>query len=546
MSTHAIEDFDQDVLRPVLDSGASLCQLVSHEWERVDGALITAALRMRRTLYKWTGALRLQRWDQDAARFQPVDEMMPVALMEWFHDLEEPSLLLIEDGHLLLEDTNAERGFVIWWLREMARIPASHSKCLILGSVTPTTPLELDKEMPLLHLPLPRRETLSIIFDDVVSEADLAPHQVEKSEALLDAALGLTIMEARLAFGKAIAVRERLTSTEIDYVISEKERIIRQSGVLEYFHPRTGWDEVGGLDALKRWLRNRGRAFSSQAKAFGLEPPRGALLLGVPGCGKSLTAKAVAGLWQFPLLRFDLGRVFGGVVGESEANMRKALEVAEAISPCILWIDEIEKGMAGAQSSGSLDSGVTARVMGTFLTWMQEKEAPVFVFATSNNISQLPPEMLRKGRFDEIFFVDLPGRATRESILRIHLEKKHRGDLADAFDLHALSTTAVGYSGAELEEAVKDALFHAFDEGRELEEADIAAAIQRTYPLSRTMRENILDMRKWAQYRARLASDESTEDLPESKDGAPKLIAERRNLFVRDGASQSDRTEGAP
>lgn len=527
-------DFDEEILRPILESGVSLCQLVSHEWERVDGALITAALRMNRTLYKWSGALRLQRWNNNTSQFDVVDEMMPVELMEWFRELEEQSLLLIEDGHLLLDPNNAERAFIIWWLREMARMPKHQKKCLVFGSVHPTVPIELDKEMPLLHLSLPRRETLGIIFDHVVSESNLESHQIEKSEALLDAALGLTIMEARLAFGKAIAVRQRLTSTEIDFVIGEKERIIRQSGVLEYFHPKTGWDDVGGLGPLKRWLKNRGRAFSSHAKAFGLEPPRGALLLGVPGCGKSLTAKAVAGLWRFPLLRFDLGRVFGGIVGESEANMRKALEVAEAISPCILWIDEIEKGMAGSQGSGSLDSGVTARVMGTFLTWMQEKQDPVFVFATSNNISQLPPEMLRKGRFDEIFFVDLPAQKTREEILRIHLEKKDRGDLADEFDLEALAKASPGYSGAELEEAVKDALFQAFDEGRELEEQDIAASLEATYPLSKTMRENILEMRKWAKFRARLASDDITENLPEITEEVPRLATERRNLFVKE------------
>jgi SpoVK/Ycf46/Vps4 family AAA+-type ATPase len=229
-----------------------------------------------------------------------------------------------------------------------------------------------------------------------------------------------------------------------------------------------------------------------------------------------------------------LGRVFGGIVGESEANMRKALEVAEAISPCILWIDEIEKGMAGSQGSGSLDSGVTARVMGTFLTWMQEKQDPVFVFATSNNISQLPPEMLRKGRFDEIFFVDLPAQKTREEILRIHLEKKDRGDLADEFDLEALAKASPGFSGAELEEAVKDALFKAFDAGRELEQNDIASSLEATYPLSKTMRENILEMRKWAKFRARLASDDVSEILPEITEEVPRLATERRNLFVKD------------
>ena len=237
------------------------------------------------------------------------------------------------------------------------------------------------------------------------------------------------------------------------------------------------------------------------------------------------------------MLRFDLGRVFGGIVGESEANMRKALQVAQAISPCILWIDEIEKGMAGSQGSGSLDSGVTARVMGTFLTWMQEKEEPVFVLATSNNIDQLPPEMLRKGRFDEIFFVDLPGANTRSEILDIHLKKKGRHEEAESFNLDRLAEASVGYSGAELEEAVKDALFRAFDAGREVQEQDILRALEATYPLSKTMRENIEGMRKWAKYRARLASSEEKESLPADAEDVPRLPNERRNLFIRGDAA---------
>jgi ATP-dependent 26S proteasome regulatory subunit len=537
MSLNGRVDFDRDRLRPLLDSGCSLLQLVSYEWERVDGALITAAIRMERKLYKWTGARRLQTWNIEKSCFDVVDEMMPVELLEWYRDLKEEAILLLEDSHMILEENNTERGFVIWWLREIARMTKSENKCLILGTVMPTTPLELDKEMPIIELDLPRRDTIGIIFDDVVEEAGLQGHQIEKNESLLDAALGLTIMEARLAFSKAAATKGRLTSAEIDFVIQEKERIIRQSGVLEYFHPRTDWDDIGGLDELKHWLKNRGRAFTSQAKAFGLEPPRGALLLGVPGCGKSLTAKAVAGLWRFPLLRFDLGRVFGGIVGESEANMRKALQIAQAISPCILWIDEIEKGMAGSQGSGSLDSGVTARVMGTFLTWMQEKEEPVFVLATSNNIDQLPPEMLRKGRFDEIFFVDLPGSVTRGEILQIHLKKKGRHEEAESFDLASLVKASIGFSGAELEEAVKDALFRAFDAGREIEAQDIQQALEATYPLSKTMRENIEGMRKWAKYRARLASSEEKEVLPTDGEDVPRLPNERRNLFIRGDAA---------
>jgi SpoVK/Ycf46/Vps4 family AAA+-type ATPase len=217
--------------------------------------------------------------------------------------------------------------------------------------------------------------------------------------------------------------------------------------------------------------------------------------------------------------------------------MRKALQIAQAISPCILWIDEIEKGMAGSQGSGSLDSGVTARVMGTFLTWMQEKEEPVFVLATSNNIDQLPPEMLRKGRFDEIFFVDLPGSVTRGEILQIHLKKKGRHEEAESFDLASLVKASIGFSGAELEEAVKDALFRAFDAGREIEAQDIQQALEATYPLSKTMRENIEGMRKWAKYRARLASSEEKEVLPTDGEDVPRLPNERRNLFIEEKSS---------
>ena len=217
-------DFDRDRLRPLLDSGSSMFQLVSYEWERVDGALITAAMRMGRKLYKWSGARRLQTWNMNESRFDVVDEMMPVEMLEWFRDLDEKAILILEDGHMLLDQNNAERGFIVWWLRELARMTKSDNKCMILGTVTPTTILELDKEMPIIELDLPRRHTLGIIFDDVTEEAGLLPHQVEKSEALLDAALGLTIMEARLAFSKAVATNGRLTSSEIDFVIEEKDK----------------------------------------------------------------------------------------------------------------------------------------------------------------------------------------------------------------------------------------------------------------------------------------------------------------------------------
>jgi SpoVK/Ycf46/Vps4 family AAA+-type ATPase len=290
--------------------------------------------------------------------------------------------------------------------------------------------------------------------------------------------------------------------------------------------------DVGGLSNLKDWLVKRGRGFDKGAKDFGLTYPRGILLLGIPGTGKSLTAKAIGNEWHFPLLRLDMGKIFGGIVGESEKNIREALNIAEAIAPSILWIDEIEKGMSGISSSGNTDGGTTARVLGTFLTWMQEKTKPVFVVATANDISQLPPELLRKGRVDEIFFVDLPTEKEREEIIKIHLTKKNRKP--EKFKIQELAKQSKGFSGAELEEVVKEALFQAYDEEKEITDGHISAAIDKTFPLSRTMHETIEKMRKWAESRAVLASDKNTEkfDTEAIKD-IPKLKQETySNPFI--------------
>jgi SpoVK/Ycf46/Vps4 family AAA+-type ATPase len=322
---------------------------------------------------------------------------------------------------------------------------------------------------------------------------------------------------------------------EVPFVIREKENVIKKSGYLEYFHPEEEMRDVGGLDMLKDWLGKRGRAFDKGAADFGLIYPRSILLLGIPGTGKSLIAKAIGNLWHFPLLRLDMGKIFGGIVGESEKNIRGALNIAEAIAPSILWIDEIEKAMAGAASSGRSDGGTTSRVLGTFLTWMQEKTKPVFVVATANDISQLPPELLRKGRMDEIFFVDLPTQTEREEIIKIHLQKKKRN--LDDYDIGKLAQKSKGFSGAELEEVVKEALFQAYDAGRQLRDEDMLGAISKTFPLAKTMYEPINDMWQWAKSRAVAASKEPPEPFDEwQNDNTPKLQQESyANPFVKKG-----------
>ena len=285
---------------------------------------------------------------------------------------------------------------------------------------------------------------------------------------LVQACLGLTETEAGNAIAKAVVqANGALDGRAVEAVTAEKQQIIRKSGLLEFYDNSERMDNVGGLDVLKEWLRKRVRAFGDEARAFGLPEPKGILLVGVQGCGKSLVARSVANAWRLPLLRLDVGRLFASLVGSSEENLRQAIRVAESISPVVLWVDEIEKGFSGVGSSNVSDAGTAARVFGSFITWLQEKQKPVFVIATANDVSQLPPELVRKGRFDEIFFVDLPSAQERVDIWRIHLLKRNRDP--GQFDLGVLAMASEGLSGAEIEQAVIAGLYEAFDRGRPLE-----------------------------------------------------------------------------
>jgi SpoVK/Ycf46/Vps4 family AAA+-type ATPase len=324
--------------------------------------------------------------------------------------------------------------------------------------------------------------------------------------------------EAENVFAKIIVKHQRLGSDGINEVFSEKQQIVRKSGLLEYYATTDSFSNIGGLTALKDWLNKRAAAFSDEARAFGLPAPRGILMLGVQGCGKSLCAKAVATQWQLPLLRFDMGRMFDSLVGSSEQNVRRAIAVAESIAPAILWVDEIDKAFAGSLGSGASDGGTTARVFGTFLTWLSEKTAPVFVVATANDISQLPPELFRKGRLDEIFFLDLPGKDEREQIFRIHLAKRGRDPVK--FNVTACAVSSPDFSGAEIEEAINSALYDAFYAREEVTTEHIVRALLQTVPLAKTMDEQIRRLRDWAKGRAREAGLLGTPSLP-SLPGAP-------------------------
>jgi AAA+ superfamily predicted ATPase len=391
----------------------------------------------------------------------------------------------------------------------------STKRMLVITSPTVKLPPEVEKEFALVESVLPTAAELMPVLDGIINgsglKGDMVPN-TERREMLMKAALGLTTSEAENALTLSI-VRPRVTKSPDIWnpkiVLEEKCHALKKTGLLEYIDVSAdGLAQVGGLEVLKDWVRKRKRAFSEEAKAFGLPPPCGILLVGPAGCGKSLTAKAVSGELGLPLLRLDMGKMFGSLVGQSEANMRQAIQIAEAVSPCILWIDEIEKGLAGS-TGGSLDSGVGARVLGTILTWMQEKKSPVFVYATANDVTSLPPELLRKGRFDEIFSVALPNQSERKAILSIHLARRNRAHLVTQgkIDINGLSGPySDHFTGAEIESVVKDALYSAFEAGREIESEDIRKAFEVTKPLAVVMPEKIEAIKRWCENRTRSAN----------------------------------------
>ena len=514
--------------RALVDAGATVLHVASFEWERVQGWCVALAKHLDVPLEVWSSSAGVRRLRGDGWETE-LETAEPIELMKRLRDAKTGGVLLLEDVHPYLAPQHHE---VVRFVREMARWAGAGPRgVLVLSTPVADLPAELRKEVPTIELPLPGVEDLRTVAARTASS-----HAVpfEPSDALFEAARGLTVMEARVAFGLAAVKNGRVSASAVPLVAREKERVIRQGRLLEFFEPEAGLADVGGLDRLKQWLDRRGRAYGAGARQFGLDAPKGVLLLGVQGCGKSLMAKAVASAWQFPLLRLDLGRVFGGLVGESEGNIRAALQISQALAPCVLWIDEIEKGLAGLGSSDQTDGGTSARVVGTLLTWMQEKREPVFVVATANRVEALPPELLRKGRFDELFFVDLPTHAVRKDILAVHLRKKGRDPAS--FDLERLATMSVGYSGAELEEAVREALYEAFSDGRELTTEHVASALGETYPLSRTMSEQLGGLRQWARARARAASSEEPETLPPSPPSIPRLRQETHNPFVPVGA----------
>ncbi|MCL5035967.1 MAG: AAA family ATPase [Chloroflexi bacterium] len=488
-----------DELKAFIRARYPLVYVVSHEEPRVEHALSGIARELNKRFLTWSVTTGLI--DEHGRSLEESKEPV-IALDIVMKAAADPTLFLFKDFHPYFSHPLVTRK-----MREAVQYLQPTLSSLIMLSPMLAIPPELGKLATIFDFPLPNYSDMEELFRNTLKmvEGRIAVNLTpEQEEQMIAALLGLTLTEAENALARAVIRDSRLDAGHLDMILNEKSQIIRKSGVLEFYPVRETLKSIGGLEFLKQWLLRKSACFSAQARDYGLDTPRGLLLMGVPGCGKSLVAKSISSIWKMPLVRFDLGRVFGSLVGESEQNMRRAIQLAESISPAILWIDEIEKGFAGTEFS--LDSGVTKRVFGTFITWMQEKQKPVFVVATANDIKGLPPELLRKGRFDEIFFIDLPDIDERKEIFGIHLEKRRHDP--GSIDMKKLASASEGFSGADIEELVKSGLERAFLDGiRKPETADFLEEIKLTQPLSVTMGQRIEQLREWATGRARPASD---------------------------------------
>ncbi len=413
----------------------------------------------------------------------------PLNALQVIEKYQHSAVFVLKDFHEFWDQPIVKRK-----LRNLAQKLEPRGKCIVITNPGKRLPDELKDDVGVLDLPMPREAELNEILEDLTKTVQIKVDlDEEQKRRFLQAALGLTSQHAKRVLTKAAVVSNaRIDESHIKLITEEKRQVIRQSEALEFFPVSETMDDIGGLEQLKEWLQIRQGAFSEDAKNYQLPPPKGVALIGIPGTGKSLTAKAVGAIWRLPLLKMDTGALFGGIVGESEERTKRALSVAETVAPCILWIDELEKAFA----QGGLDGGTSARVFGSILTWMQDKTAPVFVVATANNIASLPPELLRKGRFDEVFFLDLPTEEERKQIFGVQLQKVKRPP--HAYDIDVLAKESQFFVGAEIENSIIDAMYQAFyDKQRPMKTEDIVRSLKKMIPLAESQKEQVGKLRDW-------------------------------------------------
>jgi ATP-dependent 26S proteasome regulatory subunit len=501
-----------------------LLHVVTWEEDRAVNEILEIARHLKHQVVAWSvgrGIFTAGENDKPAVtKLQTVDLAAAVAAFDKTARTSQGHLFLLLDPFRYFNENGADPIYTRR-VREFAmaiRTQGYRASCIIVAPPA-KVPIELEKEITQIDFPLPARDDVRQIVDRLLTRAnDAGPLRAEDpaalGEAFVNAALGLTAVEIENALAKAVVDDFKLDLDDVENMFRQKQQIVRKTALLDYVDVRgLGMRDIGGLDLLKQWLDIRDGAFSQEGRAFGIATPKGVLITGISGCGKSLSAKCVAASWRLPLVKLDMGKIYSSLVGSSEEHIRQAIAACEAIAPCVLWIDEIEKGLPRARGFVG-DSGVSLRVLGTFLTWLQEKTAPVFVFATANEIGMLPPEMLRKGRFDEIFFVDLPTDEERREIIRIHIARTGRDPLA--YDLDRLTAqsgpeqfgTNLALTGAEIEAWVNESLIRAYDRrthgdaGAELHMDDFKSVIDRFVPLAKLRADEIQNIRAWAEQHA--------------------------------------------
>lgn len=495
------------IILPYVQSGHPGIYLTSPEETRVEAEIKSVAEQAGYSLHAWSVTEGLVNTADGSIRAA----QEPLEAINAISELGESTLVLLRDFHLFLEDTNP---VLLRALKDELKRGKAQGRVIIVVGCRRVLPPELEREFVVLDFALPGKAELEQVVAGICQSANQSKPEGEELDAILEAATGMTCAEAENAFALSLVETKGLDPVRI---AREKAQTVKKSGILELVDDLPSLDSVGGLDLLKEWLVLRKDAFSRRAVEYGLPTPKGLLIIGVPGTGKSLAAKATASLLGRPLLKLDAGRLYGGLVGQSEGNLRSVIQTAEAIAPCVLWIDEIEKAFAGSKSSGMTDGGTSSRVFGSFLSWMQEKQSPVFVVATANDVTQLPPEFLRKGRFDELFFVDLPNQEEREAIWFIQISKY--GRKAKGYGIPALAKGTDGWTGAEIEQAFIEGLYDAFARNSEPSTTSLSTLLAKQVPLSRLMSEPITALRNWAKGRARPATQ------PEGEKSGRKLAA---------------------
>ncbi|NCJ05968.1 AAA family ATPase [Synechococcales cyanobacterium C] len=471
------------------------------EEERIEAAIAAVAQTLgNRPIYTWDFVDGYQGNPNDTG-FAQRNPLQALELVEKL-SATTPAIVILRDFHRFLEDIAVSRK-----LRNLARLLKSQPKNLIVLAPELAIPNDLREILNVLDFPLPKSEEIRVEVEQLLGATG---HRLSAKllDNLVQSCQGLSLERIRRVLSRAIATHGQFQAEDIDLILEEKRQTIRQTQILDFYPAQEDMADIGGLDNLKDWLLRRGGAFSERARQYGLPHPRGLLLVGIQGTGKSLIAKAIAHHWHLPLLRLDVGRLFAGLVGESESRTRQMIQLSEALAPCVLWIDEIDKAFAGAD--GRSDAGTTSRVFGTFITWLAEKTSPVFVVATANNIQALPPELLRKGRFDEIFFVGLPSKEERQEIFAVHLVRLRPHNLK-AYDLERLAYETPDFSGAEIEQSIIEAMHLGFSQNRDFTSDDILEAASQIIPLARTAQEQVQVLQTWAASgKARLASKHST------------------------------------